>query len=100
MSEDSTKKGGSGHDDQKDKKVCLIIKTTQGTWTEKFEKTDKVSDVITAVIKHFNFAPNGNYKLRLTSNPHEDLKPERTLVSYGFSAECQEVVFTDLGNAA
>jgi len=84
----------------KDKDVCLIIQTSQGEWKTLFPKTTKVSEVITAVKQHFNFAETGKYEMRLESNPKETLKPERTLVSYGLSEVCQKVVFTDMGNAA
>lgn len=94
----------NGHNDQnnnKDKDVCLIIITTQGEWQNNFLKTSKVSEVITSVIQHFGFAPNGTYELRLQSNLQEPLKPERTLVSYGLADdECHKVVLTDLGMAA
>jgi hypothetical protein len=85
---------------KKDKEVCLIIETPQGTWESHFSKTEKISDVISAVISHYEFAPDGNYQIRTKANPKEELRPERTLVSYGFSEACQDVVFTDLGKGA
>jgi len=83
-----------------EKDVCVIAVTTQGDWEKTFEKTSKVSEVIAAIIKHFGFAGNGKYELRLQPGSTETMKPERTLVSYGLSEKCEKVFFTDLGNAA
>ena len=85
--------------DKKDShSISLIIKTTLGTWTNSFEKTAKVKDVVQAVIQHFGFSENGNYELRMEKNPDEVLNPERTLVSYHLQDE-DIVIFTDLGVA-
>jgi hypothetical protein len=90
-------------DDQKenkkhDKELTLKIETTQGTWEHTFDKTDKVQEVLQAVIGHFNYAPDGHYELRLAREPNNALKPERTLVSYGIE-NGEVLVFTDLGVA-
>jgi hypothetical protein len=96
-----TKNTNGGHDDhnQEKKEACLIILTPQGEWKHTFQKTDKVSEVLNATVQHFNFATNGKYELRI--DPKEEMKPERTLVSYGLAdGECHKVTFTDLGIAA
>ena len=83
----------------KDKKELTIkIETTEGIWENGFDKTDKVQQVIQAVIQHFGFAPNGNYDLRLANDPDTALAPERPLVSYGIE-DGDVLVFTDLGVA-
>lgn len=95
-------KNDNGQNDQNNKKeACLILLTPEGQWQHTFQKTDKVSAVITAVIDKYKYAVNGTYELRLQTNPKEPLQPERTLVSYGLSDdECHKIVFTDLGIAA
>ncbi|HEY4785390.1 MAG TPA: multiubiquitin domain-containing protein [Bacteroidales bacterium] len=79
--------------------IKVIICTAQGDWETEFLKTVKIAEVIEAVKSHFGFAQNGKYELRLSSNPNESLKPERTLVSYGIK-DGDKLIFTDLGNAA
>jgi len=79
--------------------IRVIICTSQGDWETEFPKTIKIFEVIEAVKSHFGFAQNGKYELRLSSNPNESLKPERTLVSYGIK-DGDKLIFTDLGNAA
>jgi hypothetical protein len=78
--------------------VTITIETTQGTWEHTFEKTNKIHDVIQAVIRHFGYAANGNYELRLEKDPNLVLKPERTLVSYHI-VDGDVLIFTDLGVA-
>jgi hypothetical protein len=78
--------------------VTLRIETTQGTWENSFDKTNKVQEVIQAVIRHFGFAENGNYELRMAKDPDTPLKPERPLVSYHVQ-DGDVLVFTDLGIA-
>ena len=83
----------------KDKKdLTILIETTEGAWENTFEKTDKVQEVVQAVIQHFGFAPDGNYELRLANDPDTVLTPERPLVSYGIE-NGDVLVFTDLGVA-
>lgn len=83
----------------KDKKDLTIkIETTGGIWDNTFDKTDKVQEVIQAVIQHFGFASDGNYELRLAKDPDTALAPERPLVSYGIE-DGDVLVFTDLGVA-
>jgi hypothetical protein len=76
--------------------VSITIQTTQGNWDNAtFHKTDKVSQVIEAVIAHFGFATNGKYELSFKG---ETLKAERPLVSYDIKTG-DTLVFTELGAA-
>jgi|WetSurMetagenome_2_1015567.scaffolds.fasta_scaffold117320_1 hypothetical protein len=84
--------------DKNGHEISVNIKTPSGDWKTIFTKTSKVHDVITEVVKHFTFAPNGKYELVLESNPGEPLKPERTLVSYGIK-NGDALVFIDFGAA-
>lgn len=81
-----------------DKLITLIILTSDGTktWENDFPKTMKVSELIQAIVTHFNLVANGQYELRLKTNLQEALKPERTLVSYQIE-DGAKVVFTDYG---
>lgn len=78
--------------------LSLIIQTPKGNWETTFSKTTKISDVLSAVINHFGFAPNGSYELRLDKNPNEALKPERTLISYQIE-DSDILVLVDFGQA-
>jgi hypothetical protein len=82
----------------KDKDLTINIKTTRGKWETTFPKITKIQEVIQAVIQNFGFATNGNYELRLESDPDTALKPERPLVSYGIK-DGDTLIFTDLGVA-
>jgi hypothetical protein len=75
--------------------VTITIQTTQGNWNNAFPKTDKVSQVIQAVIAHFGFAANGKYELTFKE---KTLNAERTLVSYGIDTG-DLLTFTELGTA-
>jgi len=75
--------------------VTISIQTTQGNWSNAFPKTDRVSQVIQAVIAHFGFAPNGKYELTFEG---KTLSPERTLVSYGID-NGDALTFTEMGTA-
>jgi hypothetical protein len=81
-----------------DKNLDLVIKTSQGTWETSFPKTTKVEEVIKAIIQHFGFAQNGKYELRLEREPKTALEPNRPLVSYGIKDD-DVLIFTDLGIA-
>ena len=79
-----------------DQNITITIQTTQGNWSgASFLKTDKVAQVIQAVVSHFSFASNGKYELALEGKL---LSPERTLVSYGVE-NGNTLVFTELGIA-
>ncbi len=93
MNTDNEEKGHG----EKDHTLEITIETSQGRWENaSFPKTAKVADVIQAVIEHFNYSKNGNYELRLQSDPNKPLKPERPLVSYGIK-DGDVLRFTDLG---
>lgn len=77
-----------------DKDLTLNILTPDGLFTETFDKTAKVQEVIDAVIKKFKYASNGRYELHLEDGTVLD--PHRTLVSYHLK-DGDELVFTDLG---
>lgn len=81
-----------------DKELTITIQTPQGNLEETFPKTTKVQEVIDAVVKHFGFAQNGKYDLRLSTDPDNPLKPQRTLVSYGIK-DGDILIFTDMGVA-
>lgn len=83
---------------RKDKELDLLIKTPSGDWNETFAKTAKVMDVINAVVKHFNYAQNGRYELRLESDVNTPLDPNRPLVSYGIK-DNDVLIFVDYGAA-
>lgn len=84
--------------EKSDNNVEIEIRTVQGILKTTFPKTTKVNEVIQAVIKHFNFAQNGKYDLRLETDPDNALESERPLVSYGIK-DGDVLIFTDLGVA-
>ena len=84
--------------EKSDKNLEIEIRTVQGTLQTTFPKTTKISEVLQAVIKHFNFAQNGKYDLRLETDPDNALELERPLVSYGIK-DGDVLIFTDLGVA-
>ena len=65
-----------------DKTLDVKIQSTRGTKDFSFPKETKVSDVITAAVVAFGFAPGDRFELVLASNSGEPLQPERPLVSY------------------
>lgn len=81
-----------------DNDLQITIHTTQGDWTNTFDKNTKVEDVIKAVVDHFHFASPGNYQLSLDTEPITVLSPQRPLVSYGIK-DGDVIDFTDLGDA-
>ena len=84
--------------EKSDNNLEIEIRTVQGILKTTFSKTTKVSEVIQAVIKHFNFAENGKYDLRLETDPDNALESDRPLVSYGIK-DGDVLIFTDLGVA-
>ena len=78
--------------------ITIVIQTSQGSWNATFPKTDKVQQVIAAVVTHFGFASNGRYELRLRTDPNQALTPERTLVSYDIK-DGDILIFSELGTA-
>jgi len=82
-----------------DKDLEITIETPKGSWKDAtFQKTAKISEVITAVIGHFGFSKEGKYQLVLKNEPNKPLDPNRTLVSYGIK-DGDVLVFVDLGVA-
>jgi len=59
----------------------LTIRTPIGDWHNSFEKTVKVSEVISATLSHFTSLEPGDYTL-VRKATNETLDPHRTLVSY------------------
>lgn len=66
---------------QKDS-LNVTVQSTRGAKPFSFAKTAKISEVISAAVSAFGFAPGDRFELALASNPGEILLPERTLVSY------------------
>lgn len=85
-------------EEENDKDVNVNVETTQGVWKTVFQKTTKIQEVIEAIKQHFGFAADGNYELRLSTDPDNALKAGRPLVSYGI-IDGAILVFTDLGVA-
>ncbi len=85
-------------EDKKDRDLTITIETTEGAWTETFAQTDKIKEVIAAVVRHFVFAADGKYELRRETDPDTPLDPERPLVSYHIK-DGDTLIFTDLGIA-
>ena len=81
-----------------DKNLTLCIQTTSGEFKNDFEKTTKISVVISAVVSHFGFANDGKYQLSQDDAPDTALDPTRPLVSFGLK-DNDVLVFTDLGVA-
>jgi hypothetical protein len=65
-----------------DKELAVSVQSTRGTKSFNFPKTAKISDVISAAVSAFGFAPGDRFELALATNPGEVLQPERPLVSY------------------
>jgi hypothetical protein len=65
-----------------EKELSIVVQSTRGSKTLTFTKTAKVSEVISAAITTFGFAPGDKFELALATNPGEVLQPERPLVSY------------------
>lgn len=63
-----------------DKVIEVTIRTSTGKWSSRFERTDKISEVIAAALAHFNLEA-GDYKL-VRKSTEEMLDPHRTLGSY------------------
>ena len=65
-----------------DKQLSVVVQSTRGSKTLSFAKTAKISDVISAAVKAFGFAPGDRFELAFATKPGEVLQPERPLVSY------------------
>ncbi len=86
----------NNHGHGNDREFTVVIESTQGNWETTFDKTAKVSEVIDATRKHFEFSQEGNYQLKLANG--ETMKNERTLVSYHLT-DGDHLTFVDLGIA-
>jgi hypothetical protein len=60
----------------------IVVQSTRGTKSFSLPKTAKVSEVISAAVSAFGFAPGDRFELSLATKPGEILQPERPLVSY------------------
>lgn len=78
--------------------VKLKIETSKGVWVESFNQQLKVEDLIAKIIAHFEFAQDGNYKLKIKETS-EEMTPTRTIRSYHLP-NGQVLRFTDLGKGA
>ncbi|MBI5021132.1 MAG: hypothetical protein HZB59_06835 [Ignavibacteriales bacterium] len=67
---------------KEDKTLQITIQSTRGSKEFSFDKETKISEVITAAISAFSFAPGDRFELVFANKPDEVLKPERPLVSY------------------
>ncbi|MFC4874166.1 hypothetical protein [Negadavirga shengliensis] len=90
------------HENQKqnDNEITLLIVVPTRTepWEATFPKTSKISEVISAVIQQFGFASNGQYELKLDSDPNIELEPQRPLVSFGIK-DGDKLILIDFGQA-
>ncbi len=78
--------------------VLIIVPVQTEPWEAMFPKTAKIADVIAAVVEKFGFATNGQYELKLDSDPNIELEPQRPLVSYGIK-DGDKLIFIDFGQA-
>lgn len=96
------KNSGKEHKDQmrNDNEITLLIVVPTQTepWEATFPKTSKISEVISAVVQQFEFASNGQYELKLDSDPNVELDPQRPLVSFGIK-DGDKLIFIDFGQA-
>lgn len=77
-----------------DKELTLTIITTRGEYEDTFLKTVKVQEIIDKVRNHFDLTGTGTFELLMESE--EELKPNRTLVSYGLK-DGDELILTNDG---
>jgi hypothetical protein len=66
-----------------DNELEITITTARGEFSGVYPKTAKVQQLIDDVKDHFDLSGDGTFDLYLEGE-NEPLKPERTLVSYGF----------------
>ena len=80
MRVDEEQKKAHEEKDKADKGLEITIRTPTGKWSNSFDKTEKISQVIAMTVAHFALQP-GDYKLE-RKTPAEVLDPNRNLVSY------------------
>ncbi len=85
-------------EDKHDTNITILIRTPQKPWEHEFKSTTTIKQVIEDIVKHFSFAPNGTYELRLKTDEDNPLEPDKTLENYGIK-DGAIVIFTDLGVA-
>ena len=85
-------------EDKHDTNITILIRTPQKPWEHEFKSTTTIKQVIEDIVKHFSFAPNGAYELRLKTDENNPLNPDKTLENYGIK-DGAIVIFTDLGVA-
>jgi len=73
---------GAGSKCMQDKDLDIVVQSTRGTKAFSFPKQTKISEVTSAAVRAFEFAPGDRFELALASNPGDVLQPERPLVSY------------------
>jgi hypothetical protein len=78
--------------------IKLTIQTPKGNWTDSFNKSLTVQQLIEKVIAKFGFAPDGNYVLKIKGTT-ENMVPSHTIGSFNLP-NGQILVFTDLGKGA
>lgn len=78
--------------------LFIVVPTKPEPWEVTFQNTTKIEEVISAVIEEFEFASNGQYELKLDSDPDVELEPQRPLISYGIK-DNDKLIFIDFGQA-
>jgi hypothetical protein len=80
-------------------RIILTIETPNGIWhNAAFDKLLAVDQLIQKVIKKYNFAPDGNYKLKITGES-DYLEGSKTLEGCGLK-DHMVLIFTDIGKGA
>ncbi len=98
MEKNSEKKDKSQKSNDNEITLLIVVPTQTEPWESTFPKTAKISEVIAAVVQQFGFASNGQYELKLDSDPDVELAPQRPLISFGIK-DGDKLVFIDFGQA-
>lgn len=98
MEKNSEKKDENQMRNDNEITLLIIVPTQAEPWETTFPKTAKISEVIGAVVQQFGFASNGQYELKLDSDPNVELDPQRPLISFGIK-DGDKLVFIDFGQA-
>lgn len=78
--------------------ILIIVPVQTNPLEVTFSKTAKIVEVVAAVVEKFGFAANGQYEIKLESDPNIELEPQKPLVSYGIK-DGDKLVFIDFGQA-